>query len=102
VGGDDTFRTIWKENRGLAMRLKNARFKISNASLEDLDYRDSRGLKRAQIDQLRSFPMDRASSQLHRHRAHRHRQNLPGVRPGSTRLPGRPSQTPLPRAQTHP
>lgn len=44
---------LWKENRGLAIRLKNAQFKIS-ASLEDLDYRSSRGLKRAQIDQLRA------------------------------------------------
>lgn len=44
---------LWKENRGLAARLKNARFKI-NASLEDLDFRATRGLKRAQIDQLRA------------------------------------------------
>ena len=44
---------LWKENRGLADRLKNAQLKIS-ASLEDLDYRSSRGLKRAQIDQLRA------------------------------------------------
>lgn len=44
---------LWKENRGLAIRLKNAQFKM-NASLEDLDYRPSRGLKRAQIDQLRA------------------------------------------------
>ena len=44
---------LWQENRGLALRLKNAQLKIS-ASLEDLDYRSSRGLKRAQIDQLRA------------------------------------------------
>jgi len=44
---------LWKENRGFARRLKNAQFKI-NATLEDLDYRPSRGLKRAQIDQLRA------------------------------------------------
>lgn len=44
---------LWKENRGLAARLKNARFKI-NATLEDLDYPAARGLKRAQIDQLRA------------------------------------------------
>lgn len=44
---------VWKENRGLAARLKNARFKI-NATLEDLEYPASRGLKRAQIDQLRA------------------------------------------------
>jgi DNA replication protein DnaC len=46
---------LWRENRGLAVRLKHAQFKIS-ASLEDLDYRSSRGLKRAQIDQLRASP----------------------------------------------
>ena len=44
---------LWKENRGLATRLNNAQFKI-NACLEDLDYRSSRGLKRAQIEQLRA------------------------------------------------
>ena len=44
---------LWRENRGLAVRLKNAQFKIT-ASLEDLDYRSSRGLKRAQIEQLRA------------------------------------------------
>jgi len=44
---------LWQENRGLAIRLKNAQLKL-NASLEDLDYRSSRGLKRAQIDQLRA------------------------------------------------
>jgi len=44
---------LWKENRGLAARLKNAHFKI-NATLEDLEYPASRGLKRAQIDQLRA------------------------------------------------
>ncbi len=45
---------LWKENRGLALRLKNAQLKITNASVEDLDYQPSRGLKRAQIDQLRA------------------------------------------------
>ena len=44
---------LWRANRALVTRLKNAQLKI-NASLEDLDYRPSRGLKRAQIEQLRS------------------------------------------------
>lgn len=44
---------LWKENRSLATRLHRAQFKISSA-LEDIDYRHPRGLKRAQIDQLRS------------------------------------------------
>ena len=44
---------LWKENRGWASRLKKAQFKM-DATLEDLDYRSSRGLKRAQIDQLRA------------------------------------------------
>ena len=46
---------LWRENRGLAIRLKTAQLKLS-ASLEDLDYRASRGLKRAQIEQLRATP----------------------------------------------
>ena len=46
---------LWRENRALVTRLKNAQLKI-NASLEDLDYRPSRGLKRAQIEQLRACP----------------------------------------------
>lgn len=45
---------LWKENRGLALRLRNAQLKISTATVEDLDYRPSRGLKRAQIEQLRA------------------------------------------------
>ena len=43
----------WKENRSLARRLQSAQLKIP-ASLEDIDYRHPRGLKRAQIDQLRA------------------------------------------------
>jgi DNA replication protein DnaC len=46
---------IWKENRGLAVRLKYAHFKIECA-LEDIDYQLPRGLKRAQIEQLRATP----------------------------------------------
>lgn len=45
---------LWRENRGLALRLKNAQLKIGNATLEDTDYRPARGLKRAQIEQLRA------------------------------------------------
>jgi DNA replication protein DnaC len=44
---------LWKENRALATRLQQAQLKLS-ASLEDIDYRHPRGLKRAQIDQLRA------------------------------------------------
>ena len=43
---------LWKSNRALATRLHDAQLKIQ-ASLEDIDYRHPRGLKRAQIDQLR-------------------------------------------------
>jgi DNA replication protein DnaC len=42
---------IWKENRALATRLVYAGLKQA-AAIEDLDFRDSRGLKRAQIEQL--------------------------------------------------
>ncbi len=44
---------LWRENRALAARLHHAQLKVA-ASLEDVDYRHPRGLKRAQIDQLRA------------------------------------------------
>src|SRR5207302_9913330 len=44
---------LWKENRALAARLHYAQLKLS-ASLEDIDYRHPRGLKRAQLEQLRA------------------------------------------------
>ncbi len=44
----------WKENRALAARLKRAQLKIPNACLEDIDYASHRGLKRAQVEQLRA------------------------------------------------
>jgi DNA replication protein DnaC len=44
---------LWRENRALAARLHHAQLKVA-ASLEDINYRHPRGLKRAQIDQLRA------------------------------------------------
>jgi len=44
---------LWRENRTLAAHLHHAQLKVA-ASLEDIDYRHPRGLKRAQIDQLRA------------------------------------------------
>lgn len=44
---------LWRTNRALATRLQQAQLKTP-AVLEDLDYRHPRGLKRAQIDQLRT------------------------------------------------
>jgi DNA replication protein DnaC len=44
----------WKENRAMTARLKRAGFKISTACIEDIDYAPHRGLKRAQIEQLRA------------------------------------------------
>jgi len=44
---------LWKENRALAARLHRAQLKVE-ASLEDVDYRHPRGLKRAHIEQLRA------------------------------------------------
>ena len=44
---------LWKENRGMERRLQAAQLK-QPASLEDIDYRHPRGLKRAHIDQLRA------------------------------------------------
>ena len=43
----------WRENRALAARLHHAQQKVA-ACLEDIDYRHPRGLKRAQIEQLRA------------------------------------------------
>ena len=44
---------LWRENRALATRLAYAGLKQA-AAVEDLDFRDSRGLKRAQIEHLSS------------------------------------------------
>lgn len=44
---------LWRENRSLARRIKNAQFKLP-ATLEDINYRHPRCLKRAQIEQLRA------------------------------------------------
>lgn len=44
---------LWRENRALAARLHYAQLKV-DASLEDIDYRHPRGLKRAQMEQLRA------------------------------------------------
>jgi DNA replication protein DnaC len=44
---------LWKEDRALKARLQWADLKIT-ACLEDIDYRHPRGLKRAQIEQLRA------------------------------------------------
>lgn len=44
---------LWKENRALGARLARARLKLP-ACLEDIDYRQPRGLKRAHIEQLRT------------------------------------------------
>ena len=42
---------LWKENKALTTRLVQARFKAQGC-LEDLDWKDSRGLKRPLLDQL--------------------------------------------------
>ena len=44
---------VWREDRALNTRLRNAKFKLS-AFIEDIDYRTSRGLKRTQVNQLQS------------------------------------------------
>ena len=44
----------WKENRALAARLKRAQLKFPNACVEDIDYAAHRGLKRAQVEQIRA------------------------------------------------
>lgn len=44
---------LWRSNRALAARLQQAQLKLP-ATLEDIDYRHPRGLKRAQLEQLRA------------------------------------------------
>lgn len=44
---------IWKESRGLTSRIRYAQLKIQS-TLESIDFRLPRGLKRAQIEQLRA------------------------------------------------
>jgi DNA replication protein DnaC len=44
---------LWKENRALATRIQYAGFKMT-AAVENIDYQHPRGLKRAQIEQLRA------------------------------------------------
>lgn len=44
---------LWRENRSLATRLQHAQLKVE-ASLEDIDYRHPRGLKRVHVEQLRT------------------------------------------------
>jgi DNA replication protein DnaC len=44
---------LWKENHSLAARLQHARLKLT-ATMEDIDYRHPRGLKRAHLEPLRA------------------------------------------------
>ena len=76
---------LWKENRALAARLKRAQLKIPNACIEDIDYASHRGLKRAQIDQLRGLVLEDSGHC---------RENLSGLRLGPASLP-RWHQNPL-------
>lgn len=42
----------YRENRRLKSLLKNARLRVSDAALEDIDYRHPRGLEKAQVREL--------------------------------------------------
>jgi DNA replication protein DnaC len=43
---------LYRENRRLKSLLKNARLRISDAALEDVDYRHPRGLEKSQVREL--------------------------------------------------
>jgi DNA replication protein DnaC len=43
---------IYRENRRLKSLLKNARLRVTDAALEDIDYRHPRGLEKAQVREL--------------------------------------------------
>lgn len=81
---------LWRENRALAARLHYAQLKIP-ATLEDIDYRHPRGLKRAPNRSIARFRMGPPTSQLFDYGTDRIGENLPGLR---TRPPGRSRRPP--------
>lgn len=71
--------TAQRSTKRLQSRLKAARLRHGQASIEDVDFRTPRKLDKA-LFQSRDGPLDRGSPQPARHRAVRHRQILAGVR----------------------
>ena len=76
----------WRENQALARRLHAA--KLKGASVEDIDYRTSRGLDKSVIRALAQKSAWAAQSRKHlRARTHRRRQELRGLRACAEGMP---------------
>ncbi len=70
---------LFRDNRALTRRLKEAKLRLPHACLEDLDYAPRRGLDRAVIRQLARGPLDCRAPQRPDHRRHGRRQDLSGL-----------------------
>ena len=79
-----------RDNRRTSNRLRRARLK-HNATLEDIDYRHPRGLDKSLMQSLASCQWVREHLNILITGPHRRRQNLAGLRPGTQRLPARPT-----------
>ena len=83
---------LFRDNRALTRRLKEAKLRFRHACLEDLDYAPRRGLDRAVIRQLATWPLDRRASQHPDYRRHRRRQDVSGLRLRAAGLSPGPSR----------
>ena len=79
---------LWKENRALARRLRAAHLK-ERGVIEDVDYQHPRGLDRKLMRTLAGERLGSAAPESSAARAHRHRQELAGMRAGAESLPRR-------------
>ena len=70
---------LFRDNRALTRRLKEAKLRIPHACLEDLDYAPRRGLDRARHPATRDVPLDCRAPQRPDHRRHRRRQDVSGL-----------------------
>ena len=73
------------ENRRMRNRLKNAKLRLA-ACLEDLDFKQGRGLDRATVMSLALNHWVKKPSQYPGDRTNRGRQKLPRLRPGTKGL----------------
>ena len=83
--------TASRNNRRFETRLKAARLRHGQASIEDVDYRVPRKLDKALFQQPRDVPLDRRAPQSARHRPVRRRQVVAELRAGAEGLPRRAS-----------
>jgi len=85
-----------RDNRKITRLLKQAKLRL-NAQPADIDYRVQRDLHKDSIAQLLQLDWIRQHRNLLSRGPHRHRQDLPCLRPGRTRLRTRHLRALLPR-----